>query len=172
MCKLTDAIKSIISPKPPEPPGMERPSPGNWIRNDLLAEYLLDGYYRDKLFQLRLKKELMASELADVLTADPYATPLSVTDTGSMDPIIDIEGNAVGIWGANDEDHGRLVDHLGIGDIAVYQITNLVMHRIKSIILGGASRGFVFLGDNNQGIVDPVVVSESQIKYIVIQATY
>ena len=177
MCKeLVKAIKGIFSDNPAtnDPPGLERPSPNNWIDNIQMADYLLNGYYRDDQFQLRLYKEYLVEELAVILSEDPYATPLGVTDTGSMDPIVDAEGQCVGIWGYNSADQKKLVDHLIVGDIAVYQFNaQIIMHRIKEIFgTTGVGRVFRFLGDNNQGIADPELVYESQIKYIVIQTTY
>ena len=178
MCKgFIDLIKGIFSDNPstndvPEPPGMERPSPSNWIDNIQMADYLLEGYYRDANFQLRLDRNYLVEELT--LSEDPYASPLGVENTGSMDPVVDAEGQCVGIWGYNPVDQKKLVDRLIVGDIAVYEMNGqIIMHRIKEVYgTMGAGRAFQFLGDNNQGIPDPDLVYEHQIKYIVIQATY
>lgn len=164
MCKLLDLFKSK------DIPGMERPSPGNWVKNELIADYLLGGFYRDANYQLRLHSQFLDIELSN----DPLATPVSVTDTGSEDPIIDIEGNMVFIWGYTTEDSQKLINKLIVGDIACYQNRSgqLIMHRIFAITQDSEGRGFTFLGDNNMGIVDPGVVRDSQIKYIAIGTIY
>ncbi len=152
----------------PGPPDMNRPSPRDWIKNGLHADFLLDGYYRDSEYQLRLFRWFLNIELDE----DPYATPMNIEATKSMLPVASSRSGVVGIWGATPSDQNKILNYIGVGDIVVYQVTNLIMHRVFDIKWDLIGRQFSFLGDNNREILDTEVVRDDHIKYVIVEIIY
>ena len=80
-----------------------------------------------------------------------------------MDPLFD-SGDLV--IGASDFDKGLLK----VGDVVV--LTNSIVHRIHSIEVDGQGRLYRLLGDNNGGEIDPFLVRDEHIKYLVVGIIY
>lgn len=89
------------------------------------------------------------------------------TDTNSMDPLLDVESNAIQIVPQSE-------DEIQVGDIITYQ-SNLadgrIIHRI--ILIGNDEKGkyFIAKGDNNPD-PDPEKIRFYQIKSILIGVLY
>ncbi len=152
----------------PEPPAMNRPSPRDWIKNNLHPVFMIDGYYRDSDFQVRIRRKLLKVEL----DKDPYATPMNIEPTKSMLPVVSKRSGVVGIWGATPSDQNKILNYIGVGDIVVYQVTNLIMHRVFAIESDIEGRTFKFLGDNNREILDSEIVRDNHIKYVIVEIIY
>ena len=95
-----------------------------------------------------------------------------VPSTGSMLPNFGHEHNNILVAGATDADHWKIIDHLQVGDIAVYRIMeNLndspadyskthifyAVHRIVEVDSDSIGKYYRFKGDNNS-VKDPYKV--------------
>lgn len=152
----------------PEPLDMNRPSPRDWIKNEDHADFLTGGFYRDANWQLRLSQFFLNVKLDEA----PYATPMNLMPTKSMLPVASSRSGVVGIWGATPSDQNKILNYIGVGDIVVYQVTNLIMHRVFAIESDIEGRTFKFLGDNNREILDTELVRDDHIKYVIVEIIY
>jgi len=149
-------------------PGLERPSPGNWIPTTAIG-LLPTGVFID----YEEVQEFLG------LSKVPKHSPLwEIPNTNSMDGVFDAGNNNLLIAGATLEDHAKLVERLIVGDIAVYQAfgdrydVGYAIHRIVEIRQTEVGRVFIFMGDNNAGIVDPYSIVPSMIKWISVGVIY
>ena len=95
-----------------------------------------------------------------------------IPDTNSMDGAFDYGNNNILIAGADEQDHGRIVNFLKVGDVAVYRTPNsYIIHRIVKISSDSQGRFFKFKGDNNAS-EDPDKVRDSQIEWLSVGAIY
>ena len=89
------------------------------------------------------------------------------TGSDSMDPLLDLGDIVIGT-----EDFDK--DSLVVGDIVVYYYGGTIpaVHRIDSITLDMQGRLYRLLGDNNGGNLDPYLVRNDHIKYLVVGILY
>ena len=150
-------IKALLGIR--DRPGLERPSPGDWLRPEEITFY--DGVLRIDLKPL----SLLRLGLRETLVYQPNFIP----DTNSMDPVFDFGHNLFLVKGASSEDHVKLVYALEVGDIAVYQTsTGVLVHRI----VAKDFRIYTFRGDNNAGIKDPYQVRPENILFVSLGDVY
>ncbi|OIO62503.1 hypothetical protein COY26_02680 [Candidatus Woesearchaeota archaeon CG_4_10_14_0_2_um_filter_33_10] len=124
--------------------GIEKNSPGDWIKEDQIK------VYNDKVI-INLKDAEWAS----------------FTDTNSMDPVIDEKANAIEII-------PKSSDNIQEGDIISYKsdyADGTIIHRI--IKIGSDEEGWycIVKGDNNQN-PDPGKIRFNQIKRVLIAIIY
>lgn len=95
------------------------------------------------------------------------ATYARYADTGSMEPIIDVEANGLEIRPFSEND-------IQIGDIITYQpewTNNLVVHRV--IQIGYDEEGwFAYTKGDNTNVIDPGKIRFNQVEYILIGVLY
>lgn len=147
---LRNFLNSMISQE-------EQPSPSRWFDEDALN-------VKDGVFSLDISKLLVPG-----LKVTPVGYVTGIPNTGSMDPTVDYGNSAALIYGANPEDHAKLVAFLRRGDIATYFLPDgkLAMHRIVKVEGFGPDRKFRFEGDNNK-VMDPYVVPAVAIQHIAV----
>jgi len=124
--------------------GIEKNSPGDWIKEDQI-----------KVYNDRIIIDLKDAEWA------------SFTDTNSMDPIIDETANAIEII-------PKSADDIHVGDIISYKsdyADGTIIHRI--IKIGSDEEGWycIVKGDNNQS-PDPGKIRFKQIKRVLVAIIY
>lgn len=138
-----------------EAPGIERPSPQDWIYADEISYDQTEGIIKIDLKPLAKRLDLSQAPL---LAKD------FIPDTNSMDLVFDYGNNTLPIYGATPEDHAKLVKALAAGSDAIYQKDDggLIIHRVYKIENGL----YRFAGVNNSGIMDKPDVRPDQIKYI------
>lgn len=158
MSALLEAIKEffqIIFPKR-DPPGMERPSPQDWVYADEISYDQTEG-----IIKIDLKP--LAKRLG--LSQNPGLARDFIPDTNSMDGVFDYGNNTLPIYGATPEDHAKLVNALEMGSDAIYQKDDggVIIHRVWIKKEDGLR---TFAGVNNSGIMDKPDVRPDQIKYI------
>ncbi len=124
--------------------GIEKDSPGDWIKEDQI-----------KVYNDRIIIDLKNAEWA------------SFTDTNSMDPIIDETANAIEIIPKSN-------DNIHIGDIISYKsdyADGTIIHRV--IKIGSDEEGWycIVKGDNNQS-PDPGKIRFNQIKRVLVAIIY
>ncbi len=124
--------------------GIEKDSPGDWIKEDQI-----------KVYDNKIIIELKDAEWA------------SFTDTNSMDPILDETVNAIEII-------PKSADNIHVGDIVSYKsdyADGTIIHRV--IKIGKDNKGWycIVKGDNNQG-PDPGKIRFNQIKRVLVAIIY
>ncbi|MBU1204380.1 MAG: hypothetical protein KKA61_02575 [Nanoarchaeota archaeon] len=124
--------------------GIEKDSPGDWIKED----------------QIKVYNDRVIINLKDAEWA-------SFTDTNSMDPIIDETANAIEII-------PKSADDIHVGDIISYKsdyADGTIIHRI--IKIGSDEEGWycIVKGDNNQS-PDPGKIRFNQIKRVLVAIIY
>lgn len=87
-----------------------------------------------------------------------------IADTNSMDPVFDIGHNAILL---KDFDHNQLA----IGDVIVYQLSSLIIHRIIDIQEDENGRLYKLKGDNNPR-ADAYQIRDGHIKYLMVGVIY
>ena len=157
MCIVTDYIKILKRNKELESenaqlkaqiaeltqPGVERPSPQGIILKDET------GFNSDKF---TISRQLIRME---------------PTGSDSMDPLFD-KGDLV--LGVEDFDRNNLI----VGDIVVYHSGggHYTVHRIVKITEDAQGRLYRLCGDNNANKIDPYLVRNEHIKYLVAGIVY
>ena len=102
----------------------------------------------------------------DEFTINRKLVRMEPTGTDSMDPLFD-KGDLV--IGLGDFDHKSLI----VGDVVVYDVgRRYIVHRICSITEDDDGRLYRLTGDNNAGEIDPYLVRDSHIKYLVVGVIY
>ncbi len=159
---LLELLKELFAKQ--EQPGVERPSPGDWVQEEALSYNQTTGVLSIDLKQLTIP-----------LIAPPVVILPGVPDTNSMDPVFDAGNNNILIQGANGPDMEALRNALKVGDVAVYITSNggYIIHRIIDISVDEhGEKYFVFEGDNNAGIRDAQIVRPENITHISIGTIY
>lgn len=120
------------------------------------------------------------SRLIPGLSSPPKAWIPPIPGTGSMLPNFNHEHNNILVVGTSKADQAKIVDHLQVGDIAVYRIMSNIgddpkdfskahkfyaIHRIIKIDTDDQGRYFIFKGDNNS-VKDPYKVRGNMILYV------
>ncbi len=124
--------------------GVEKDSPGDWIKEDQIK------VYNDKII-VNLKDAEWAS----------------FTDTNSMDPVIDEKANAIELIPKSAED-------IHVGDIISYKsdyADGTIIHRIIKISSDDKGWYCIVKGDNNQS-PDPGKIRFNQIKRVLVAIIY
>ena len=155
MCWLTDLFRG----KTPQ----EIPKPSDWIPRKAIT-ITPDG---DVVFEVAsaIKKRFGLERLPQVKEWPVISK--------SMRPSMGRGNEYIYISGRTPEDHQKLVAHLDVGDIAVYQIDKTrtdqgyAMHRIVEIKDGV----YTFKGDYNP-VPDPHIIKSEHIRYIVVILSY
>ena len=124
--------------------GIEKDSPGDWIKEDQIK------VYNDKVI-INLKDAEWASFI----------------DTNSMDPVLDETANAIQII-------PKSTDDIKVGDIISYKsdyADGTIIHRV--IRIGNDEKGWycIVKGDNNQS-PDPGKIRFNQIKRVLVAIIY
>ena len=115
----------------------EKPSPQDFIPD---AAIKTDGY-----------KIIIDTQYLEMPLVDTFEVRASgVSDSGSMDPVMDEGSVDLEIFPITERDHLIMCDNLKVGDIAVYSKPGMnVRHRIVKIGEDWQGRYFKFQGDNN-----------------------
>ena len=124
--------------------GVEKDSPGDWIKEDQIK------VYNDKII-VNLKDAEWAS----------------FPDTNSMDPVIDEKANAIELIPKSAED-------IHVGDIISYKsdyADGTIIHRIIKISSDDKGWYCIVKGDNNQS-PDPGKIRFNQIKRVLVAIIY
>ena len=143
-----------------EIPGLERPSPQDWL----------------PISAITVNKKQIQSSLG--LSQEPLVWMPEIPDTNSMDGVFDYGNNNILIAGAIPEDHKKIVDRLSVGDIAVYQVypddytIGYAIHRVIDINQDDEGEYYTFRGDNNASIDDPWKVRPNMVQYISVGTIY
>ena len=124
--------------------GVEKESPGDWIKEDQI-----------KVYDNKIIIDLKDAEWA------------SFTDTNSMDPVLDETANAIEII-------PKSADDIKVGDIISYKsdyADGTIIHRV--IKIGNDEEGWycIVKGDNNQS-PDPGKIRFNQIKRVLVAIIY
>lgn len=157
MCWLTDLFK--------------RPSPLELSPSDWLLEEAISVADSNVVVD--------TSKLIPGLNKPPKVWIPPIPGTGSMLPNFSHEHNNILIVGATKADHAKIIDHLQVGDIAVYRVMANVddpadfskahkfyaIHRIVSIGVDDKGIFYRFKGDNN-AVKDPYKVREKHILWV------
>ena len=140
--------------------GRDKPSP-----SDIVPETSIE--VKQSRDELQVHIDLMRLNISLVNQPKVWIPP--IPDTNSMDPGFDYGHNNILIAGADEADHGRLLNFLKAGDIAVYEIdaSRPIIHRIVEIGTDGQGRFFRFQGDNCAS-KDPYQVRDAQIRWLCI----
>ena len=144
-------------------------SPGDWLAKESITWYETAGAV-----------EINLSGLLPGLSKPPKVWIPPIPGTGSMLPNFNHEHNNILVAGVDKDDHARLIDHLQVGDIAVYRIIYspdgdpanfsyahrfYAIHRIVKIDRDEQGRYFRFKGDNNTS-KDPYKVRDKNILWV------
>ena len=122
--------------------GKEQHSPGDWIKEDQI-----------KVYQDRVILEI------------PNAIWAGFTDTNSMDPLIDIDSNAIEII-------PQSPDLIQPGDVISYQTEQgVIIHRVIKKDEDNQGIYYTVKGDNNT-FADPVRVRFDDVKGVVVAVIY
>jgi len=127
---LADIFEPILPP--PIPTDFELPSPGYWLKDDIIDN-------------LTITKE----SLNVLLDESPKVWKTTVADTNSLDTFIDYRHTVILIAGNNDRDHQRILDWIIPGDIVVYD-SSLYKYPIIHRVIEISSDGISTKGDNNR----------------------
>ncbi|MBA3064133.1 hypothetical protein FP803_01715 [Candidatus Woesearchaeota archaeon] len=137
-------LSSIEKPLSLFQDGVEKDSPGDWIKEDQIK------VYNDKII-VNLKDAEWAS----------------FTDTNSMDPVLDETANAIQII-------PKSTDDIRVGDILSYKsdyADGTIIHRIIKISSDEEGWYCIVKGDNNQS-PDPGKIRFNQIKRVLVAIIY
>ena len=124
--------------------GIEKNSPGDWIKEDQIK------VYNDKVI-INLKDAEWAS----------------FTNTNSMDPVLDEKANAIEIM-------PKSSDNIHVGDIISYKsdyTDGTIIHRVIKISKDDNGWYCIVKGDNNQS-PDPGKIRFNQIKRVLVAIIY
>ncbi len=124
--------------------GVEKDSPGDWIKEDQI-----------KVYDNQIIIDLKDAEWA------------SFTDTNSMDPVLDEKANAIEII-------PKSADDIHVGDIISYKsdyADGTIIHRVIKIDSDEEGWYCIVKGDNNQS-PDPGKIRFNQIKRILVAIIY
>ncbi len=103
------------------------------------------------------------SQVKIPFTKSPVITIADITDTNSMDGVMDYGHNLILLTAPDEENHKILTDWLNVGDIATYWTgTGTNLHRIVKIKTDAQGKVFTFKGDNN-AFADPYRVRPEHI---------
>lgn len=137
--------------------GVERPSPGDWVKEDAIAKWAESIAWQD---------------LNVVLSQKPKLWIPMIPDTNSMDGVFDYGNNNILIAGTNEDDHKKIIDFIKVGDIAVYRTPDIyAIHRVVKIGNDAQGKYFKFKGDNNT-IEDAGLIRENQIEWVSVGVIY
>jgi len=143
----------------PAPPNYELPSPGYWLRPEIV----------DRI-------AIVPGDLNVLLQEAPRVWKTTVADTNSLDTFIDYRHTVVLIAGSNELDHQRILDWIIPGDIVIYEQDNggLIVHAVKTIIINkDQGRRWITHGLNPFIITDdPYILTDNNIKWVCIMVAY
>ena len=138
---------------------IERPSPSDWLPQDAFSG--VNNLLTIDLSKLKVK-----------LSQPPRVWIPMIPDTNSMDGAFDFGNNNILIAGGNEDDHAKLIEGLGVGDIAVYHTAKVyAIHRIVKISSDSQGKFYRFKGDNNPTL-DPEKVRIKEIEYVSVGTIY
>ena len=144
---INDAYSELSSLERPLslfPSGLEKDSPGDWIKENQI-----------KVYDNKVIIELKDAEWA------------SFTDTNSMDPVLDETANAIEII-------PKSTDDIHVGDIISYNsgyADGTIIHRVIKIDKDNKGWYCIVKGDNNQS-PDPGKIRFNQIKRVLVAIIY
>ena len=159
--KLINGIASLFKSLSIKGGIRDFPSPGEWLKEEALQFIPTSNSYK-----LSFKKENLLVDLEQ----DPQVWRTLPADTNSMDPVIDASHLTIHIAGRNPRDHQKILDHIIIGDIIIYQVGHsLILHRVVDITSDNEGRRFWTRGDNPdiKGN-DPYVLRDEHVKYVMV----
>lgn len=134
------------------------PQPSDWLRAEAAREWMKTYPWKSLIVPLSEKPKMWI----------PY-----ISATKSMLPVLGSAHNTLLLAGATTADHRRLINHLKVGDIAVYHNgTDFVLHRIDAIKFDKEGKYYVFKGDNNRWVRDPFRVRAVHIQWISVVVAY
>ena len=153
---LADIFEPILPP--PIPTDFELPSPGYWLKDDIIDN-------------LTITKE----SLNVLLDESPKVWKTTVADTNSLDTFIDYRNTVILIAGNNDRDHQRILDWIIPGDIVVYEYEGkVIIHAVKEINIDSVNGRTWKTRGLNPLITwdDPVLLTDDNIKWVCIMVAY
>ena len=153
-------VTKSVEPPPPPPPitDFELPSPGYWLKPDVINN-------------LKITKD----SLNVLLDEDPKIWRTTVADTNSMDTFIDYRHTVVLIAGTTEKDHERILDAVIPGDIIIYEgFGQTVLHAVKEIKIDLVN-GRTWITQGLNPLItwhDPFLLTDSNIKWVAILIAY
>ncbi len=121
---------------------IERSSPQDWIRQE----------------QIKVYKDRVVIDL-------PNVTWATLTNTNSMDPLLDENANVLEIFPSSAEE-------INVGDVISYRTPyGLIIHRVVGIGVDEAGDYFIAQGDNNP-LADPLKIRFADIHGVVVAVFY